>query len=179
MRMFLAIECPEDVKDKLVPVQKDAAKYCTMKKVEYGNLHLTLKFLGEVDSADSVVAALNGVKHKGFDITVSGLGVFPNASNVRVLWAGVGVGAREVVSLQKEVDAALKPLGFQPDGRFHPHLTLGRVKSVEDRGGFQSLLTPLSEVQLGSYHVGEFVLMESRLTSEGAIYSKVGNFPFL
>jgi len=178
MRLFTAVECPGDVKDRLLEAQRQAIGLGGMKPVEYDNLHLTLKFLGEVDGlkADKVKEALGSVKHGRFEVRLKGLGVFPNPGYVRVVWAGVEAGFKEVVELEGEIDSALKPLGFEADVRFHPHVTLARVKGAVDKEGLRRLLDSGRDVEFGSYTAGGFKLMESKLTPKGPVYSAVRDY---
>jgi 2'-5' RNA ligase len=178
MRLFLAIECPGEVKDRLVGVQGDVIGFGSMKAVEYGNLHVTLKFLGEVDDGKvgELRRALASIEQPKFNVTVKGLGVFPKPDYVRVLWAGVEEGFNEVVELHSKVESALKPLGFGGDRDYHPHVTLARVKGSVDVGRLRGFMDSHLETIFGSYGVDEFTLIESRLTSKGPVYTKVQGF---
>jgi 2'-5' RNA ligase len=173
MRLFLAIGLPGEVRDRLADIQREFACYGMLKLVEHGNLHLTLKFLGEVheSKADAVEEALDSVKHGRFRVSLRGVGAFPNPGRVRVVWAGVADGCGEVVGLQCKVDAALKPLGFKPDRRFHPHVTLGRAKGEVDKTGLRDFLKQNADVDYGAFDVGGYLLMQSRLTPKGPVYS--------
>ncbi|MFH0862253.1 MAG: RNA 2',3'-cyclic phosphodiesterase [Candidatus Altiarchaeota archaeon] len=178
MRCFLAIECPEEIKDRLAEVQYELSLCGGLKAVEYENLHLTLKFLGEVDETglDRLKAVLDGVKASRYKIVVKGVGAFPNPGNPKVIWAGIGAGFDESISLHEKVDTALLPLGFQPEERFHPHITLARVKGPTDGNRMEALVESHSETAFGEYCVDGFALMQSRLTPNGPTYTEIGRF---
>jgi len=175
MRLFIAVDCPPPVKDMLSNAQDGLKKCGDLKAVEYENLHLTLKFLGEVSAAKAEDAkkALEEVEHPRFPVTLKGAGVFPNPGNAKVVWAGVDKGFDEFVELAKTVDSRLKTIGFPPESRFHPHVTLARVKGRLDRGRLNAFLASHSEALFGSYEVDSFHLMESRLTPKGPAYTRV------
>jgi 2'-5' RNA ligase len=147
--------------------------------VEEDNLHMTLKFLGEVEEKkiEEINKALGFLQEKkAFQMTIYGAGVFPNPAYVRVIWAGVREDAEETRKLQGEVDAQLLPLGFPRDDRFHPHFTLARVRSV-DKGRLKTFLQENATLNLGSFTVSSIELMESRLGPKGPAYSIIRSFP--
>ena len=149
-----------------------------MKAVEYENLHLTLKFLGEVEAAKlkTLKAALDGVKTSRYRVAVKGIGVFPNPGNPKVVWAGLEAGFNETIALNKELDEYLTKLGFEPDDRFHPHITLARAKGPTDKARLNALIQASSETVFGGYEADKFILMESRLTPKGPIYTETARF---
>jgi 2'-5' RNA ligase len=173
VRAFIAIRCPEELKKDLLTAQKKIAPLGDMKLVESENLHMTVKFLGEVADAkvDAVTDALRPVSEKqSFTISIRGIGVFPNPAYVRVVWAGVDEGAREAEHLSREVDDRLHALGFPRDERFHPHFTLARVRSV-DKEKMKKILIEYEAAEFGSFTVSSVDLMESRLSPRGPVYS--------
>ncbi|MBD3387827.1 MAG: RNA 2',3'-cyclic phosphodiesterase [Candidatus Altiarchaeales archaeon] len=176
MRCFLAIGCPDEVKDELVKAQEELLDFGRMKAVEYENLHLTLKFLGDIEDIEPVTRALERVGHSRFAVTVKGLGAFPSRNRPRVLWAGVEKGSAEVSELHGRLEEALEPLGFSRDGKFHPHITLARVREVKDSIGLKTALENQRDAAFGEYEVGDFTLMESRLSPGGPEYSRVREY---
>jgi RNA 2',3'-cyclic 3'-phosphodiesterase len=142
-----------------------------------GNLHLTLKFLGQVDAArlEAGVAALEGaVAGVGaFDAAVVGLGAFPAATRPRVVWAGVGEGAPVLSRVAVRVDAAFAALGFPAETRpFSPHVTLGRVRVPRPAPRLAELLRAAASQDFGRMRVERVVLMESRLAPGGSRYTE-------
>ena len=141
------------------------------------NVHLTLKFLGDIreEALGDLRAALEKVcaGHAPFDVEVAGLGAFPSAQRARILWAGVrGAGFEELRSLAADLDDAIASLGFEREERpYTPHLTLGRVR------GQPGNLDPLPEdAENSGFRVRQVELVESTLTPKGAVYQTVGAF---
>jgi 2'-5' RNA ligase len=181
VRAFVAINLDENIRKALVSVQEMLPKSIgKFKLVEMENLHLTVKFLGEVSDdrigaiANSIRASITGFP--AFDMEVGGLGTFPSPQNPRVFWAGVR-NDREVRELQRVVDHALAPLGFTRDPRFHPHITLARFKSLVDRNWLSNFLQTHSNRSFGRMRVDRVDLMQSTLTSRGPIYTKLVEIP--
>ncbi|MDP8953286.1 MAG: RNA 2',3'-cyclic phosphodiesterase [Actinomycetota bacterium] len=141
------------------------------------NVHLTLKFLGEVWEEDlgDVRAALGKVcsRHAPFEAELVGLGAFPSARRARVLWAGVGAGFKELRSVASDLDETLAPLGFEREKRpYTPHLTLGRV--LGRPAHFSDLLS--EDARGPKFPVRHVEFVESTLTLEGAVYETLGAF---
>jgi 2'-5' RNA ligase len=177
MRCFIALPCAREVVEKLVEVQSKVKVFGGMKLVEPENIHLTLKFLGEVEDSlvgkiSSELAFLN--EKKKFDVTVKGLGVFPNLNHVNVIWAGVA-DSSWIASLQKIVDERLGKY-FPPDERFHPHYTIARVKYVDDKEGLKNFISSKQDAEFGSYTTDYIKLMASQLTPKGPVYSAISDY---
>ena len=133
MRTFLAIPLPENVRQVVYGfVQNEAKKDLPIKWVAYENLHITLRFLGEIDMdmKARVVQVVAGVCRKcsPFRAQLRGLGCFPGSRNPRVLWLGVDEGSQALCDLDGLLEKGFVPLGFKEEKRFHPHLTIGRIK---------------------------------------------------
>jgi 2'-5' RNA ligase len=178
VRAFIAIRCPDELKKGLSEAQKKIAPFGDMKLVEPANLHMTLKFLGDVADAkvDAVIDALKPISEKQrFVMSLHGIGVFPNPAYVRVVWAGVDEGARETEHLSREIDDRLHTLGFPRDERFHPHFTLARVRAV-DKEKMNKFLATYAAGEFGSFTVSSVDLMESRLSPKGPAYSILKDF---
>jgi 2'-5' RNA ligase len=173
VRAFIAIRCPDELRVGLLEAQKRIKPFGDMKLVEPENLHMTLKFLGEVEESrlEKVIAALGFLSQKQkFTMDLRGIGVFPNPAYVRVVWAGVDEGAKETGHLSREVDDALHALGFPREERFHPHFTLARVRSI-DKEKMRKFLAESEAAGFGSFTVGSVDLMESKLEHKGPVYS--------
>ena len=176
VRAFVAIDVNEDVRRKLVAAQEQlSATGAQLKLVEPSNIHVTMKFLGEVpdhridEIANALRNAAAGVKR--FVISVRRIGVFPNLRYIRVVWAGVAGGRDEVIDLQRRIDRELRPLGFAPERDFVPHLTLARVKSAARREELVAAVKRMSTIEFGASEVYAIELKQSTLTSKGPIYS--------
>jgi 2'-5' RNA ligase len=184
MRLFIACEIPGNFRKKLVTLQKEIGdEHAKMKWVELANMHLTMKFLGEVEDpkVDEIKGALGNVKSEKITTSISGIGVFPSESYVRVLWVGMRP-AEKIEELHEKIDGALSGLGFKPESRFQPHLTLGRVKAVRNKNGFISKIMELKErgLEFGEpFRIENFSLKKSTLTPKGPIYEDVAVFDLL
>ncbi|MFQ6001979.1 MAG: RNA 2',3'-cyclic phosphodiesterase, partial [Anaerolineae bacterium] len=136
IRTFVAIELNEEIKSELTRVQemlKEKIATPHLRWVNPANVHLTLKFLGNVplDRIQEITAALREacIGLSPFIMGVSGIGCFPSTNNPRVIWVGVQEETGRLKRLQERVEERLAGLGFKPEPRpFHPHLTLGRVR---------------------------------------------------
>jgi 2'-5' RNA ligase len=184
IRSFIAVELPGDLKRALSELQRKfrSASNLPVRWVDPGNIHLTLKFLGDIDAAstDKIVTALEqAVKDfTPFNIEVRGLGVFPNMNRIQVAWVGLYGELEKLGQLQKRIEASLESLGFPPENRpFTPHLTLARVRDYarpEERQKFRQLISSASFEGKYNISVATVNLLRSELTREGPIYSKLG-----
>jgi RNA 2',3'-cyclic 3'-phosphodiesterase len=145
-----------------------------------GNLHLTVKFLGNV--AEDRIGAIAGALERAaagvqpFDAELVGLGAFPSATRPRVVWAGVTQGASAMVELAGRVDSALAALGFAREERaFSPHVTLGRVREPRRDPSLAEALRGAAAVRFGRIRVTEASLMRSQLSPHGARYSQLAS----
>ena len=182
MRLFIAIEIPENIRTGFASLLKEfRALAPQVKWVRAENLHVTLKFLGETDSAKlgALQNVLSTVRSPDpVSLEFRGLGFFPNNKRPRVFWAGMEASAN-LKSLATEVDQATHRLGFPLEERpFTPHLTLARFPLP---GIPQKLLQASQEKSpqpFGSLRTGEFHLIESKLKTTGAEYTTVQTFRF-
>lgn len=166
MRLFVAVDIPESVRDAIARLL-DRIKRPGPKWVDPKNLHLTLKFIGESNDPEGISKALDGVKGAAFEIGLKGLGTFP-----RVLWIGVEA-PPEMKLLARRIDQALTPLGIPLEARaFSPHLTLARLKE-----GRMSKFD--EQPDFGTFPVTEFVLYQSRLSPAGSSYTPLRRFPLV
>lgn len=175
MRLFVAIEVPEAIKEKMGNLGKELPSE-GLKKVDVQNMHITLKFLGEVEEekAGVVKTALSGVKVSPFKVRVAGVGVFPNENYIKVVWAGIESG--KLGELAGKVEESLAPM-FGKEGRgFSGHLTLARVHRKVD---LRTFLDAHRKEEFGEFEVGKFLLMKSVLQKGGPEYSVVAEFPAL
>ncbi len=176
IRTFIAVELPEAIKRELARLQSDLRRYgARVSWTRPEGLHVTLKFLGNVDErqieaiAEAVKTAVAGEKQPR--LTVVGTGAFPSWGSPRVLWVGVEDEKNRLAEIQARLDKELEKLGFEREKRaFKPHLTLGRVKAI---GGVRPVCEDLRnrEVALGTFEVAEIVVMKSDLKPTGAVYT--------
>jgi 2'-5' RNA ligase len=140
-----------------------------------------LKFLGDVhvETIDQISTILKQItiEHAPFKVTVSEFGCFPNFRRPRVLWIGVHDLSTRLSDLYGDMEDGLSRLGFEREARrFHPHLTLGRVKRIRDHMESQRLVTALEDVKIGDIgqlEVTEVSLMKSDLKPTGAVYTRL------
>jgi len=181
MRAFIAIDIGDNVRKKLVQAQDRIArtKAAKIKFVEPENLHITLKFLGEIteEQAEEIKEILQKIasKYKKHEVKVKGIGVFPNYSYVRVIWAGVE-GDQIIKSMANDIEKELRKLGFKRDKDFVAHVTIGRVKFVKDKVELMLTLKELTNEDFGNFTVDAIELKKSTLTPKGPIYETLARF---
>jgi 2'-5' RNA ligase len=179
VRAFIAIPLPADLKAKLVFVQQEFRRLPVEATwVREAGFHITLKFLGEVESAqiEPIVSCMTAAAQgcEPFVLTFCGVGVFPHELSPRVLWAGVQDETGRLCQLQQTLESRLTHIGFPPEGRaFAPHLTLARLKRISRRGEFVAHLKEHSQELFGHIDVHHFELLKSHLHPAGAHYSTV------
>lgn len=164
MRLFIAVDVPEEVSNYFFELQK---KFPSAKQTLANSFHLTLKFLGDVPNVEKIIELLSRLSFSEFTLTLDRIGFFPSQKHPMVIWVGV-TPHDKITALQKQVDEALKSL-FTPDHRFHPHLTLARIKEAKNYE-LSLQIKPLS------FKVSSFVLYESKLSPKGPTYSVIREF---
>jgi len=175
MRLFVGIALPEDLRARLSGMQRGvpAARW-----IDPDNLHLTLRFVGEIDSvqAQDLDTALVQVRAARFGMTLAGVGCFGQGRKSRALWVGVAP-VPELDRLQHRVERAVQVAGLSPEGRrFKSHITLARFKG--DPGHWlDHHLAQHAAFRAGSFEVHEFVLYSSLLAQAGAIYTPEAIYP--
>jgi 2'-5' RNA ligase len=187
VRAFIAIELSEDVLSQVARLQARVRQDLPpglVRWVRPGGIHLTLKFLGDVERAylPEIEHALREAcaSHAPFILRVDGLGCFPNPRRPRVVWIGVQDDGQALGALQRAVEQAIAPLGFPTERRgFHPHLTLGRVKNGRKPAELEALgaYAERAKVRAGQMHVDRVHLMQSDLLPSGAVYTSLAAIP--
>ena len=191
VRVFIALDLPPSAKEQLAGVIATLRRAIPagVRWVDPAGIHLTLKFLGNVDAGlvGPILEALQpgpvGFDRGPFPLHLEGLGVFPNQREPRVLWAGVGGAMPDLADLQQRVDASIATLGFARENRpFRPHLTLGRVRDGVEPAARREIGAVIAE-QAGAlspdyaWRADEIHLIRSNLTPQGAIYTSLGAAP--
>ena len=176
VRCFVAIEIPQPVQELLKPLQTHLqSEIHKASWTKVGNFHLTLKFLGDVrsEAIDAVGKAVQSVARTQvpFSIEFGGIGAFPTLARPQVIWIGLKHGAAPVSRLVKAVNFELEHLGFPTDNRFHPHLTLGRIKAPINLQSLKSVLRKYDAIDDAVVNVNGITIMQSQLHSNGAIYT--------
>src|SRR3989344_2828751 len=175
MRLFLTIEIPKEIRDKLFDIQKEFGKdVLSTKWVAKKHIHLTLKFLGEVNSIlmKKTIEELEKVKFKEFSLQVGKAGFFQRKGLISVVFIDLE-NSKELHYLKDDIEIGLLEI-FPRDDSFEAHVTLGRVKKVFDKDKFVDVI---DKIKINDkFEVKEFVLMQSMLTKDGPIYSVVKRF---
>ena len=183
VRTFVALELTGSIRNRAVRMQGMLASTVTDTKwVEPENLHITLKFLGEVDERDIYqvcrIAQQVAERHEPFELVVQGVGAFPHARRPRVLWAGVEEGAEPLRRLQEELEAEYAAAGWNPEGRrFQPHVTLGRIRRPRTTQGLEEFIKQHEHWKAGQMEVDELVVMSSELSKRGPVYAVLARAP--
>lgn len=180
MRLFVAVEIPEGLKEAVAALQariRSAAVVAKWSRPQ--GLHLTLKFLGEVRESrvpeilQALAPALS--EREWFRLGFEGLGAFPNPAAARVVWLGSGGEVGKLVALQAAVDQAMAGLGFARDDRpYTPHLTIGRIRQIRKRDAWLREFEGFKNHRLPGFDVTSISLMESELEPAGAVYRELG-----
>lgn len=179
-RTFVALEIDEAARDSLMDAMARMvaqAGDADARWVGRENLHITLKFLGPVPDedlakvCDAVAAA--AAECEPFEFELPGLVcVPPHGKQVRMVWARVGDPGGGVAALASRLEAALGPMGFEPEDReFDPHVTLCRVKNPRGSGVLRAVVEPLAARDFGGQDAEEVVTFASKLTPRGSIYT--------
>lgn len=173
-RLFVALDLPDRVTDQLASLQDEELD---VKWVVPNKIHLTLRFLGDVDASrvGAINEALGQIDAPGFEVTPKGLGVFPSHRSPSVLWVGLRNNPA-LHELQQQVEEAVVELGFDPENRsFTPHLTIARCKHT-DPEKVRSFMKAHGDFSAPSFTCDTFYLYESELHPEGARYTKRGSY---
>ncbi len=170
MRLFLAIDIPEEIKEEISKFQGQL-KMKGIKLVEKENLHITVKFLGEIDE-ETLKEILNlDLSIQPVKIKLKTLGTFPNSNYIRVIW--IGVYNENLIEIFKEVDKKLSNLGFKREGEYVPHLTIGRVKFIDNKKKLKDRIEKYKDVDFGEFEAQHIKLYKSTLTPNGPIYEVI------
>ena len=173
-RLFVALRPPGDIRDLLIDAMDDSPE---LRWVGDDNLHLTLRFIGEVERplADDIGAALERIRFDPFDLRISGVGVFERR-NGGALWAAVEP-RDPVAALAAKIERACGSAGLEPERRaFHPHVTLARWNRQGSRAA-KAFLERHRGLSSAPFRIDRFILFESLLSRHGAHYQEVGEFP--
>jgi 2'-5' RNA ligase len=158
----------KEVQDMLVKAGAD------LKLVEPQNIHITMRFLGDIKPAmvDLIHEAMKKVPFSAFNCEIRGLGAFPDLRYARVVWAGIREGAEELKAVFNQLEPNLQKLGFRPDSKgFSPHLTLARVRTGRNKAELARCVQDLAEYDFGVVKADCLRLRKSTLTPHGPIYS--------
>jgi 2'-5' RNA ligase len=165
----------ESVLKKLTAVQAQLARTgADLKVVEPKNIHITLRFLGNVTAGtvEEIYQGMKKVQFVPFDVKICGVGAFPDPRYPRVVWAGITDGADKLQGIFSQLEPQLRSLGFAPDPKgFSPHLTIARVRSGRNKAELAKFVNENVGYEFGAVRAACLRLKRSDLTPKGPIYS--------
>jgi 2'-5' RNA ligase len=173
-RLFVAIRPPEPIRDLLIDAMDDSADF---RWQDDEQLHITLRFIGEVDrpAATDIADALSHIRGERLQLRIAGVGRFEQRSS-GTLWAGVEPKV-PLAALAAKIERACQQVGLEPERRaFHPHITLARWKGRRTRE-LAAFLERAGALSSEPFEVTEFILFESRLSRHGAHYEEIAAYP--
>jgi 2'-5' RNA ligase len=179
IRTFIAVELPEKIIYTIGKVQEKLKSHeVNIRWVRTENIHLTLKFLGNIQETDTEkIARVISESVKGYDpilLAVKGIGVFPGIKRPRVIWLGISKQLDLLTELQKTLDERLQTIGFPKEKRpFKGHLTLGRIKSKIDAKKLHDVLKEFTQFESEHFFADRIILYKSELKPKGAVYTKL------
>ncbi|KWV96345.1 RNA 2',3'-cyclic phosphodiesterase [Erythrobacter sp. AP23] len=173
-RLFIGIRPPAAIRDALIDLMEgvDGARW-----QDEDQLHLTLRFIGEVDShqADELAGRLHAANCPSPELTVRGVGTFAKKGRAHTLWAGIE-NSPELQRLQRRVERYCVNAGLEPERRkYHPHITLARLN--RSTGPLDPFLLRHQGLRLGPWQVEDYILYEAFLRPEGSFYEPVVRYP--
>ena len=182
IRTFVAIQPSVEALGSIAVVQEELrGAGADVRWVKPEAMHLTLQFLGDVRESEMAgierTLSSSFAEHEPFDVECRGLGVFPNQRKPRILW--VGLVGDDLELLAERTEIALAPLGFPPaDREFRPHLTLGRLRSMQGFDAIAAALRTSSERSFGTIRIDRAFLYRSDLRPTGSVYTALATFAF-
>ena len=176
IRSFIAIELNEETRKKLSIIQSRIEKTETdLKLVNTANIHLTLHFLGNIDTSridilnESITVIVGKLPH--FQIKPRGIGAFPNTKSPRIIWVGIAGDTTELMTIQERIGFELEKLNVAVEKRkFHPHLTIARVKSDKNKHIMAKTLEEFSPPQFNEISICEITFFKSILSPNCSTY---------
>ncbi len=182
IRLFAAVPLGQEIQQKFDSLLGQAASIPSdIRWVKPDNLHLTLKFFGEMNDEKlplvTDLLAKVAARHSAFSLTAEGLNAFPNLRQPKALFVSLRSGNDALSALALDIEQTSKVFVLKPgEERFKAHITLGRVKSEKGLPQVLEKLNLLCAAPLGEISVGSFYLYESQLTSEGSVYTRLREF---
>jgi len=171
MRLFIAIDLGNEDYFNQIQGQLPEAKATYPKQ-----FHLTLKFLGEIDKQEDIIEALETTQFKPFRLKTTNIGVFPSENYIKVVWLGLEDND-DLRRLQEDIEKILESFNFKKDHKFHPHITLARIKFIKQEQK-EEFIDNLKQIKFAEkeFEVEEFKLIKSELTKQGPAYEDVAKF---
>ncbi len=179
LRTFIAVEIDDDTRNKISQIQNSFKNHKTgIKLVAPNNIHITLIFIGNIEISkiseidkelQSFISAI-----KPFEILPKKIGYFPNIKNPKIIWIGIEDGKEILIKLNEKIKPLLKNCKITTEDRdFHPHITIGRIKSSNNTEKLKTVLLNLPEQRFNPIYINSISLIESNLTPEGPQYKTI------
>ncbi len=168
LRTFIAVELPKQFIPEIERIES-VLDTPGIKLVEPAQVHITLKFLGDIleDKVEPIASALSQINCKPFEARIKGVGIFPKLAYIRVIWLGAD---GNFEALHSEVERVLSPFKFEKEDKFLPHATLARVKQLREKATLLEKIKELENIELGAMNVESIALKKSTLMPKGPIY---------
>jgi 2'-5' RNA ligase len=181
IRSFLAFDIEnDDVRKRLSSAQTRLAQTgADVKLVETENIHVTMRFLGNVSIGmiEKIFEEMKKTEFKPFNVQIQGLGVFPSLNYPRVVWAGITEGEEQLRDVFTQIEPRLRTLGFAPDPKgFSPHLTIARVRSGRNKTQLAEFIIKNAKHEFGTIKAECLRLKKSALSPKGPTYSTLKEF---
>ena len=181
IRSFLAFDIDNNmVLNRLATIQNQLVQTgADLKLVEPQNIHITVRFLGNITPAmvETISTEMRKIQFTPFTVQIKGLGAFPNPNYSRVIWAGITLGADQLKNVFNQLEPQLRGLGFKPDSKgFSPHLTIARVRSGRNKLQLANFITENANYEFGAVNAKCLRLKKSDLTTRGPVYSTLKEF---
>lgn len=179
MRLFIAIEFNDKIKNTIKDdINQLKKKFSGIKWVKKNKLHITLKFLGEVNNKDIIIQMLDEIEYKNFDIEFENYyDGFQKRNSLKIVHLPVRENEK-LMELQRMIEKSMKKIGFKPEKRdFHPHITVGRVKNSNIKYSKAKKIFKKNRCSITeTINIDAFYLIKSILTHKGPIYKRVKKF---
>ena len=183
IRTFIALGISNDIRNQITNIQKHLMnKGAELKWIKNENIHLTLRFLGEIDDKyhDKIFEAMNKVAEdaRSVNLSLTGLGMFPDENHPTVIWVGIGGDVEELRQMSEKCDYYLDDGGFEIKKRhFRPHITIGRIKKLTNKKLFISEINDM-QIDHTSFKIDKLNIVKSDLKPTGAEYTNLHTFHF-
>ena len=183
MRLFIAIELPEDIKDEIVEIEEELRTFWSAKWVERDNIHLTLKFLGEIEDGrieevKRIVSETSQMNYR-LSLNLENIGGFPNLKKPRIIWIGVREVEKRVVNIMENLEEKFIKFGIEPERKKKtPHITIGRIKGYLGKySEKESKVIDGLIYKSRIFRVESISVIKSVLTPKGAIHTVIKQYP--
>lgn len=184
MRCFVAIELTSEVRSRLAELPAGLHQLSqAVRWTRPEQIHLTVKFLGEVPDADAArvceLARTIAARYQPFELNIAGAGLFPPRGLARIVWVGVADPPESLLHCVNDCEAEYGALGFPRENRpYSPHLTVGRVKDMGASPRIREAVRQIEEFSAGRCTATELVVFQSELRPSGPIYTPLAHAPF-